>query len=43
MGIPAQIKPDNAPTYVSNKIKQFFVYYIKHVTLYHTIPQDKQS
>ena len=33
MGVPAQIKPDNAPTYVSNKIKQFFAYYnIKYVT-----------
>jgi hypothetical protein len=34
MGIPAQIKTDNAPTYVPNKMKQFFVYYnIKHVTV----------
>ena len=33
MGITAQIKSDNAPTYVSNKMKQFFAYYsIKHVT-----------
>ena len=33
MGMPAQIKTDNAPTYLSNKIKQFFTYYnIKHIT-----------
>ena len=32
MGIPAQIKTDNAPTYVSIKLKQFFEYYnIKHI------------
>jgi hypothetical protein len=32
MGIPAQIKTDNACTYVSNKMKQFFAYYnIKHI------------
>ena len=27
MGIPAQIKTDNACTYVSNKMKQFFAYH----------------
>ncbi|MBV2133725.1 DDE-type integrase/transposase/recombinase [Pseudomonas sp. MAP12] len=33
MGIPAQIKTDNAPAYVSTKLEQFFKYYnIKHVT-----------
>ena len=33
MGILAQIKTNNAPEYVSNKIEQFFAYYnIKHVT-----------
>ena len=33
MGIPAQIKTDNGPAYVSKKIKQFFAYYtIKHIT-----------
>ncbi|KAL6094337.1 hypothetical protein STEG23_002841 [Scotinomys teguina] len=33
MGIPAQIKTDNAPAYVSGKMKQFFAYYnIKHIT-----------
>ena len=33
MGIPAQIKTDNGPVYVSKKIKQFFVYNnIKHIT-----------
>ena len=33
MGIPAQIKTDNGPGYVSNKMKQFFAYYnIKHIT-----------
>ncbi|KAL6078044.1 hypothetical protein STEG23_004480 [Scotinomys teguina] len=33
MGIPAQIKIDNAPAYVSGKMKQFFAYYnIKHIT-----------
>ncbi|ERE71793.1 Pol polyprotein [Cricetulus griseus] len=33
MGIPAQIKTDNAPAYVSTKMEQFFKYYnIKHVT-----------
>lgn len=33
MRIPAQIKTDNAPAYVSNKMKQFFAYCsIKHVT-----------
>ena len=33
MGIPVQIKTDNAPTYVPNKMKQFFAYYnIKHAT-----------
>jgi hypothetical protein len=33
MGITAQIKSDNAPTYVSNKMKQLFAYYnIKHST-----------
>ena len=32
-GIPVQIKTDNAPAYVSKKMKQFFVYYnIKHIT-----------
>ncbi|KAL6061548.1 hypothetical protein STEG23_000991, partial [Scotinomys teguina] len=33
LGIPAQIKTDNAPAYVSGKMKQFFAYYnIKHIT-----------
>ncbi|KAL6031193.1 hypothetical protein STEG23_024783, partial [Scotinomys teguina] len=33
MGIPAQIKTDNTPAYVSGKMKQFFAYYnIKHIT-----------
>ena len=33
MGIPAQIKSNNAPAYVSTKLEQFFKYYnIKHVT-----------
>ena len=33
MGIPAQIKTDNACTYVSNKMKQFFAYYrINYIT-----------
>ncbi|KAL6036491.1 hypothetical protein STEG23_003879, partial [Scotinomys teguina] len=33
MGIPAQIKTDNAPAYVSGKMKQFFAYYnIQHIT-----------
>ena len=33
MGISAQIKPDNAPAYVSIKLERFFKYYnIKHVT-----------
>lgn len=32
MGIPAQIKTDNAPAYVSSKMKQFLEYYnIKHM------------
>jgi hypothetical protein len=33
MGMPTQIKTDNALTYVSNMMKQFLAYYnIKHVT-----------
>ena len=33
MGIPAQIKTDNVPAYVSKKMKQFFAYYnIKYIT-----------
>ncbi|ERE73959.1 putative Pol polyprotein [Cricetulus griseus] len=33
MGIPAQMKIDNAPAYVFTKMEQFFKYYnIKHVT-----------
>ena len=33
MGIPAQIKTDNGPSYVSKKMKHFFAYYnIKHIT-----------
>ena len=33
MGIPAQIKTDNGPAYVSKKMKRFFAYYnIKHFT-----------
>ena len=32
MGIPTQIKMDNGPAYISNKMKQFFEYYnIKNV------------
>ncbi|MGE9501631.1 DDE-type integrase/transposase/recombinase, partial [Escherichia coli] len=38
MGIPAQIKTDNAPAYVSTKLEQFFKYY----NINHTILQDKQ-
>lgn len=33
VGIPAQTETDNVPTYVSNKVEQFFAYYtIMHVT-----------
>lgn len=33
MGMPAEIKTDNAPAYVSSKVKQFLEYYnIKHMT-----------
>jgi hypothetical protein len=33
MGIPPKIKTDNAPSYISNKMKQFFPYcYINHIT-----------
>jgi hypothetical protein len=33
MGIPAQIRNDNAFTYASNKLNQFFIYHnIKHIT-----------
>ena len=33
MGIPIQIKTDNATAYVSNKMKHLFTYYnIKHIT-----------
>ena len=33
MGLCTQSKTDNAPTYVSNNMKQFFSYYnIKHAT-----------
>lgn len=33
MGIPAQIKTDNGPAYVSSKMQPFFAHYnIKHVT-----------
>ena len=39
MGIPTQVKTDNAYIYISNKIKHFFSYYsIKHVASIHTIP-----
>ena len=32
MGIPVQIKTDNALAYVSSKMKQFFAYYnMKHI------------
>ena len=32
MGMPTQIKMDNGPAYISNKMKQCFAYYyIKHV------------
>ena len=32
-GVPVQIKTDNAPAYVSSKMKQFFEYYSKkHIT-----------
>ena len=41
MGIPTQIKTDNAFTYISNKMKQFFAYYNrKHVT---DIPHNPNS
>ena len=44
MGIPVQIKTDNAPAYVSSKMKHIFAYYnIKHITGIHTILQGKQS
>ena len=43
MGIPAQIKTDSIPAYVSNKMKQFFTYYnIKHVTGIPHNPTGKQ-
>jgi hypothetical protein len=33
IGIPTQIKTDNGPAYISNKMKQYLEYYnIKHVT-----------
>ena len=33
MGIPVQIKTDNAHAHVFNKVNQFFTYYnIKHIT-----------
>ena len=33
VGIPAQMKTDNTPAYVSNKMRQFFAHYnIKHIT-----------
>ena len=33
MGIPAQIKTDNSPAYISKKMKWCFAYYtIKHIT-----------
>jgi hypothetical protein len=33
MGIPIQIKTDDAPAYVSSKMKHFFAYYnIKHIS-----------
>ena len=33
MGISVQIKTDNAPAYLSSKMKQLFAYYnIKHIT-----------
>ena len=31
MGIPVQIKTDNAPEYVSSKMKEFFADNIKHM------------
>lgn len=32
-GIPVKIKADNAPAYVSSKVKQFLVFYnVKHIT-----------
>lgn len=34
MGIPAQIKPGNAPAYVFNNTKQFFAYYNATHTLH---------
>ena len=34
MGIPAQIKADNGPAYVSKKMKCFLAYYnTKHITV----------
>lgn len=42
--ILVQAKTDNAPNYVSSKMKQFFSHYnIKHNTGNHTILQDKES
>ena len=40
MGIPVQIKTNNAPGYVASKMKQFFAYYnIKHITgIPHNLP-----
>lgn len=32
IGIPTQIKTDNVPAYVSNKMQQFFTYYKNNVT-----------
>ena len=32
MGTPVQIKTDNAPAYVSSKMKLFTYYNIKHIT-----------
>ena len=33
MGIPTQMKTNNAPSYTSKKMKKFFAYYnIKHIT-----------
>lgn len=43
MVIPAQIKTDITPAYVSNEVQQFFTNYkMKHVTSCHIIPQYKQ-
>lgn len=40
MGIPVQIKIDNAPAYVSSKMKEFFADNIEHMT---SIPYNPRT